>query len=106
MGPVTFMRTVTARHPREELDLIDDFQRAVAEVNPTLDFRMAVSVHDQGLKETTMLESINERTSLWAIEYTEGPEKTLFDRSQEGYAQVVAHCLDAGAWPPPPPSKE
>lgn len=105
LGPVTFMRTVTARNPREELDLIDEFQAALAERNPDLDYRMAVAVHDQGTDGTTMLAPLNHRTSLWSIEYTEDAQHTLFDRSQQGYAQLVAHALDDDSWPPRAPDR-
>lgn len=99
LGPVTFLRTVTAINPIEELALIEDLEVAIRQRNNRLDYRIAVAVHDQGLAETSALRPINNRVSLWCVEYTEGPEKTLFDRSQQGYSTVVTHCLDEGNWP-------
>jgi hypothetical protein len=100
LGPVTFLRTVTARHPVEELRLVADFNAAVRQRSPRLDFRVAVAVHDQGLEATTLMEPMDENTSLWSIEYDATvADRTLFDRTQAGYAAVVGHCLDETAWP-------
>lgn len=98
--PVTFFRTVTARNPKEELSRIGELERSISDRNPNLDFRIVVSVHDQNIKETTRLQPLSERVSLWALEYTEDESKTLFDRSQQGYATIVAHSLDEEHWKP------
>ena len=101
-APVHFLRTVAARDPSEELDEVARFEAALQRRNPMLDYRMSVVVHDQGLAETTMLAPLSNRAALWALEYTESHEKTLFDRSQAGYATVVEHALDDSQWPPKP----
>eukprot|EP00758_Cryptobia_borreli_P002688 Tbor_TRINITY_DN3211_c0_g1::TRINITY_DN3211_c0_g1_i1::g.23819::m.23819 len=123
--PVTFFRSVSARNPIEELSIIQLFNESVKKRNPNLDFRTVVSVHDQGFvwdaaeKETENIRSstkalfrpnaatpfhkMDDRTSLWAVGYTESDQKTLFDRSQAGYGQIVTASLDESNWPPPDP---
>ena len=121
LGPLHFFRTVTAVDPRAELDLVPELERALLERCPALDFRVSVVVHDQGMRETTLLQPISERSALWALEYTADASRTLFDRAHDGYQRVVqtavacdaagagAGCADAGtgagaiaAWPPRP----
>lgn len=98
--PVTFFRTVTAKNPEEELSLIPTFEECLRRRNPNLDFRTVVTVHDQQLGPTTQrLQPLTDRSSLWALEYSEDESKTLFDRSQQGYAEIVAHSLDEDNWP-------
>lgn len=97
---VTFFRTVSARDPAEELKLIPELEAALQARNPLLDYRIVVAVHDQGLAPpATPLHALSERCSLWALTYTEGPSKSLFDRSQVGYAEIVAHSMNDELWP-------
>lgn len=104
LGPLNLFRTVTARDPREELALIPELERTIQQRCPSLDFRLSVVVHDQGLTETTLLQPMSDRTALWALEYGEGTEnKTLFDRAHDGYQRVVATMVafdKPGGWPP------
>ena len=116
--PVTFFRTVAARDPTEELKLIPEWEAALRDRNPTLDYRNVVVLHDQQLPSpagaqktvteagvmpgpfvTQRLEPLTSKTQLWSLEYTEDESRTLFDRSQEGYTEIVAHSLDDNNWP-------
>lgn len=101
-APVHFLRTVAARDAREELVEVPRFEAALQARNPQLDYRLSVVVHDQGLTDTTMLAPLSLRAALWALQYTHDDAHTLFDRSQAGYATVVAHALDDTQWPPRP----
>eukprot|EP00760_Papus_ankaliazontas_P017497 PhM_4_TR17292/c0_g1_i1/m.74527 len=101
--PVTFFRTVAARNPLEELELVPAWEAALRERNPSLDYRTVVVVHDQGLGTTTQLTPLSDRTSLWALEYDTaklGEEHSLFDRSNEGYEKIVFTSLSDDSWPP------
>ena len=119
---VTFFRTVTAVDPRSELELIPVLEGSLRRQYPDLDYRIAIVVHDQGCKAmmtdastnggnatkdavlfraaaATELAPLSPRARLWILEYTEGPEKTLFDRSQDGYAAVVRAAMSDEGWP-------
>ena len=105
--PVTFFRTVAARSPLDELTLVERFNNAVERINPNLNFRTVVSVHDQRFfdspagvdpRPATAFCPMDERTMLWGVDYTEGPDKTLFDRCQSGYGHVVAMSMNDDTW--------
>jgi hypothetical protein len=104
--PVVFFRTVAARDPAEELALLGDFEAALAERNPRLDYRVVVSVHDQGLAATQRLPPLSPRVMVWGLEYNEDASRTLFDRSSDGYAEIVAHALDDASWPAAMPAAD
>lgn len=99
--PVTFFRTIASRDPRDELALIPSLEAALQRRNPNLDYRLVVVAHDQGLLDcATEFHPISERCSLWALDYSENESKTLFDRSQKGYAKIVTASLDDDRWLP------
>lgn len=99
-GGVTFFRTVSARDPLEELRLIPALEDAIRARNPKLDYRLVVTVHDQGLSPAAVpLKPLSDRAQLWALRYTAPDTKTLFDRSQEGYAEIVASAARDDLWP-------
>ncbi|KAG5482770.1 hypothetical protein CUR178_06811 [Leishmania enriettii] len=109
--PVTFFRTVTARHPHEELALALDLEEAVARRNRSLDFRIVFMVHDQGLRASAVqLAPLSPRVSLWALRYRGLPSDTLFDRTHTAYHAVMLHSVAEENWsavkvgvvPPPP----
>jgi hypothetical protein len=106
LGPLHFFRTVTARNPREELDLIPELENALLERNPKLDFRLSVAVHDQNLSRTTLMQPLSKRAALWTIEYTADESKTLFDRAHDGYEEIVQTSVlfpeETNDWPPSP----
>ncbi|SYZ64268.1 Putative_papain-like_cysteine_peptidase_(DUF1796) (plasmid) [Leishmania braziliensis MHOM/BR/75/M2904] len=98
--PVTFFRTVTARHPQEELALALDLEEAVARRNPSLDFRIVFMVHDQGLRANAVqLAPLSPRVSLWALQYRGSPDDTLFDRTHAAYHAVLLHSVAEDNWP-------
>lgn len=100
--PVTFLRTVAAKNPQEELNLLPQWEEALRQRSPKLDYRVVVVVHDQGLPETMQLEPIGDRVSVWALEYTPGlsAEASLFDKANSGYEKIVyASAVDEN-WPP------
>ncbi|KAG5509159.1 hypothetical protein JKF63_06168 [Porcisia hertigi] len=98
--PVTFFRTVTARHPQEELALAADVEATVARRNPSLDFRIVFMVHDQGLRASAVqLAALSPRVSLWALQYRGLPGDTLFNRAHAAYHTVVLHSVAEDSWP-------
>ncbi|CAJ1006971.1 putative papain-like cysteine peptidase (DUF1796) [Leishmania naiffi] len=98
--PVTLFRTVTARHPQEELALALDLEEAVARRNPSLDFRIVFMVHDQGLRANAVqLAPLSPRVSLWALQYRGSPDDTLFDRTHAAYHAVLLHSVVEDNWP-------
>lgn len=102
--PVTFLRTVIAENPEEEISLIPMFQAAISERNPTLDHRIVVCVHDQG-ELTQQLTPINDRAMVWSIGFDKAAvaqNKSLFDKTENGYAKIVGHAGDHQNWPPKP----
>ncbi|EKG01955.1 hypothetical protein TCSYLVIO_007037 [Trypanosoma cruzi] len=98
--PVTFFRTISARDPMEEIRLIPEVEAALVARNPTLDFRIVVVAHDQGLVARSVeLTPLSPRVSLWSLAYTRDASFTLFDRSQQAYADIVLHSLEEENWP-------
>ncbi|KAG5482939.1 hypothetical protein LSCM1_06978 [Leishmania martiniquensis] len=96
---VTFFRTVTARHPQEELALALDLEKTVARRNPSLDFRVVFMVHDQGLRASAVqLAPLSPRVSLWALQYRGLPGDTLFDRTHTAYHAVMLHSVSEDNW--------
>lgn len=95
--PVTFLRTVLAEDPGEELSLVPAFQRALQERNPTLDHRLVLVVHDQGVP-TQRLTSINERAMVWTVAFDESGGTSLFDKTEAGYRSVLEHACVEGNW--------
>lgn len=103
-APVTFFRTVTARNPVDELRLAPDVERALRACHPQLDYRIVYMVHEQGLRaRSVQLAPLSSRSTLWVLSYTENPtpkkERTLFDRVQQAYTDVVLHSIEEGHWP-------
>lgn len=100
--PVTFFRTVAARDPLEELRLLPKLEAALSKRNPSLDFRIVTTVHDQGLVGHTSaavpFAPISDRISLWGLEYKEDATHSLFDRAQKGYEQIVRTSLHDAHW--------
>lgn len=102
---VTFFRTISAREPEREIELIPKLEAALRQRNPSLDYRIVLVAHDQGLAPPAVqLESVSDRCSLWALRYTEDDSKTLFDKSLQGYSTIVAHSLDDSNWTPGGPN--
>ncbi|EPY21158.1 hypothetical protein STCU_06869 [Strigomonas culicis] len=101
--PVTFFRTVTARHPQEELQYAAALEEAIAQRNPALDFRLVFMVHDQGLRARAVeLAPLSLRASLWALSYSKDAQHSLFDRCEAAYLDVVMHSVDEESWPAVP----
>lgn len=97
---VTFLRTVTARHPAEELALAWELETALLQRNPSLNFRVVFIVHDQGLRARSLeLHPLSPRMTLWALQYTADDTHTLFDRSLRGYTDIVMHSIEESHWP-------
>lgn len=98
--PVTFFRSIAARDPMEEIRLILEVEAAIAARNPSLDFRIVLIAHDQGLVARSVeLRPLSSRVSLWALTYTRDASFTLFDRAQEAYADIVTHSVEEENWP-------
>ena len=97
--PVTFFRTVSAADPKDEVDAMPGLEEALSRKHPQLDFRIALCVHDQGFAEPCVrLNNLSPRTQVYCIGYTEDESHTLFDRSQSGYAEIVARVLNDDSW--------
>ncbi|EPY26419.1 hypothetical protein AGDE_08374 [Angomonas deanei] len=98
--PVTFLRTVTARDPREELALASQLEECIASRNPCLDFRVVFMVHDQGLRAPSVeLAPLSQRMSLWALSYDLTAGDSLFDKCSKAYTSVLMHTVDDANWP-------
>ncbi len=142
-GPVTFLRTVSAADPAEELAVLPHLEALLAAKHPALDFRIVVTVHDQpmptaararaapthpeaaasatpgggGLAALSSASSsasvaicpwrgqhaalggcLSRRIAVYVLEYTEDASKTLFDRSQSGYTEIVRHATQEMTW--------
>jgi hypothetical protein len=97
--PVTFFRTVTARFPQEELALAARLEAVIAQRNPSLDFRIVLMVHDQGLAaNAAQLAPLSPRMALWVLRYRGDPSLTLFDRTHDAYRAVVLHSVAETSW--------
>jgi hypothetical protein len=91
--PIVFLRTVTARDPRDELAHVASFEAAVEERNPNLDFRIALMVHDQGLVK------VSSRTSA-LDQHNAGLASSTQDISVPG--GFAAMCVSAAQVAPAP----
>ncbi|RHW70702.1 putative papain-like cysteine peptidase (DUF1796) [Trypanosoma brucei equiperdum] len=98
--PVTFFRSIVSRDPLEEVRLMPAVEAAIAARNPSLDFRIVMIAHDQGLVARSVeLKPLSKRISLWVLTYTRDDTFTLFDRSQEAYTDIVLHSVNEENWP-------
>lgn len=101
--PVTFFRTVTAVHPKAELDMSATLEATIAARNPRLDFRIVLIVHDQGLlMPAVAMAPLSPRMTLWAISYSGEDDLSLFDRTQDSYRVVMQQSAAEDRWPPGP----
>ncbi|ORC88200.1 uncharacterized protein TM35_000182570 [Trypanosoma theileri] len=98
--PVTFFRSIAARDPMDEIRLVPQVEEAIAARNPSLDFRIVMIAHDQGLKARSVeFAPLSPRVSLWALTYTKDTNFTLFDRAQQAYTDIVLHSIEEENWP-------
>ncbi|KAG8345177.1 hypothetical protein TRVL_04000 [Trypanosoma vivax] len=97
--PVTFFRSIVARNPMDEIELVPELEEAIHARNPALDFRLVMIAHDQGLVARSVeLRPLSHRTTLWVLSYAHDDSLTLFDRAQQGYTEVALHSINEENW--------
>jgi hypothetical protein len=90
-APVLIIRTAIAQNPLDELKYVPMLQRVLDEQSRgRLDHRIVMVMHNQG-EVTAPVGMINERAVLWnlALAHSGQPGVSLFDKTHDGYQQII-----------------
>ncbi|KNH06358.1 hypothetical protein XU18_2863 [Perkinsela sp. CCAP 1560/4] len=99
---VIFLRTITARRPLDEIDMLPTFTHVVAQQYPRLQYRLVMIAHDQADTDTECLGYVGQKNiSLWRLRYDRSnftENTSLFDMTSGGYTQIIEASQQESHW--------
>ena len=99
---VTFIRTITAKNPMDEILLLPGLIQTLAHRSPGLQYKLVMIMHDQGKAPTQCLGyHLAKNIALWSLAYDrrgKTEDTSLFDMTFAGYKEIVEASSEDAHW--------